>query len=160
MNEPADYAHTQRGPIGLLLVGLGMTFGALSIGPNGEEPLVAMLLLVLAALFVMLAFMFQSLFVRVSATGIEARFGPVAIFQRCVSFDQVTTVVRTKSALIDGLGLHYFPGRGWTWNIWGRDCVELKLHDGGIWRIGSDEAALLEAALLGRGVAHEVGSST
>jgi hypothetical protein len=34
------------------------------------------------------------------------------------------------------------PGRGWTYNLWGRDCAKLTVRGSTI-RIGSDDVARL-----------------
>jgi hypothetical protein len=40
---------------------------------------------------------------------------------------------------VDGWGVHWIPGRGTTYNLWGFDCAVL-LVNGRIVRIGSDDA--------------------
>jgi hypothetical protein len=37
--------------------------------------------------------------------------------------------------------------RGWMWNVWGLDAVELELDSGRVFRIGTDDPAGLLAAL-------------
>lgn len=54
---------------------------------------------------------------------------------------------------IEGWGIHYLPGRGETWNLWGFDCVELDV-DGRLLHIDSDDPEgladfLVRAAGLG-----------
>ena len=46
---------------------------------------------------------------------------------------------RHTVSLIDGLGIHYVPFRGWTYNLWGFDCVVLELGKKTL-RIGSNDA--------------------
>lgn len=41
--------------------------------------------------------------------------------------------------MVDGWGIHKILGRGWTWNLWGFDCAELRV-DGQTLRVGSDDA--------------------
>lgn len=45
---------------------------------------------------------------------------------------------RARSKLIDGWGVHWLPGRGWTFNLWGRDCVEGNTARRRL-RIGTDD---------------------
>ena len=51
----------------------------------------------------------------------------------------VTGIEIGHTRIIDGWGIHYFPGRGWTYNIWGFDCVKLTLGRK-IIRVGTDDA--------------------
>ena len=58
-----------------------------------------------------------------------------------------------RTNIIDGWGIHYFPGRGWTYNIWGFDCVKLTLGRK-IIRVGTDDAEELAKFIrekIGRG---------
>jgi len=67
-------------------------------------------------------------------------FGPVSLFSTRIRYDEIQEAKATRSRIIDGWGLHYIPGRGWTWNLWGFDCVDIRRADGQIFRIGSDDA--------------------
>ena len=44
-----------------------------------------------------------------------------------------------RSNVIDGWGIHWVPGRGWTYNLWGFDCVRLTLAGGRTIRVGTDD---------------------
>ena len=46
---------------------------------------------------------------------------------------------RKHGESVIGWGIHYFPGRGWTYNIWGFACVKLTLGRK-IIRVGTDDA--------------------
>lgn len=39
---------------------------------------------------------------------------------------------------------------GWVWNLWGRDCVVVHLKNGGVLRIGTDDAENLARFLEGK----------
>lgn len=39
---------------------------------------------------------------------------------------------------MDGWGIHYILGRGWTYNLWGFGCVKLTLGRKVV-RVGSDD---------------------
>ncbi len=47
---------------------------------------------------------------------------------------------------LEGWGIRWVR-RGWMWNVWGLDSVELTLESGKVFRIGTDDAAGLLAAL-------------
>ncbi len=106
-----------------------------------------------AALFVVLALSFVWLETRDSGDALQVCFGPFPSFSLNVRYTDIRTAARGRSALIDGWGIHYIPGRGWTWNLWGRDCVELELKSGRRIRIGTDDPdGLLDAVILGTGL--------
>ena len=48
--------------------------------------------------------------------------------------------------LLDGWGIHYMLGRGWTYNLWGRDCAKITLGRR-IIRVGTDDVKNLVACL-------------
>jgi hypothetical protein len=58
-------------------------------------------------------------------------------------------VERSRSAVIDGWGVLWVPFRGWTWNLWGRDCVGVDLGERSL-RIGTDDPEGLEAFVKAR----------
>jgi hypothetical protein len=47
---------------------------------------------------------------------------------------------------VEGWGIHFMPGRGWTYNLWGFGCVKLTLGRKVI-RVGSDDAEDLAAVI-------------
>jgi hypothetical protein len=55
-----------------------------------------------------------------------------------------------RTNLRDGWGIHYFPGRGSTWNLWGFDCVVLRLGGSKTLRVGTDDPEGLAAFLADR----------
>jgi hypothetical protein len=145
------YAHTQRGGLHWLL---WLTAGICLVGAWGAHSeggaLYAVLLLVgVGALTAVLALCFVTLTVRDGGDALEVRFGPIPLFKKRVPYAGIESVQAARSALIDGWGVHWIPGRGWTWNLWGFECVELSV-DGDTLRIGTDDAPGLERFLLGR----------
>ena len=52
-----------------------------------------------------------------------------------------------RIAIIDGWGIHYIPGRGWTYNLWGFGCVKLTVR-GKVVRVGTNDVENL-ARFLG-----------
>ena len=144
------YTHTQRGPLHWLLWGSALLLAVLVIVVPPEAAWVQGLLLVVAVSVVFLAFCFRSLTVRDEGTALAIRFGPSALFRRSVPYAAMRAAKRARSAILDGWGVHWLPGRGWTMNLWGRDCVEIEL-DRGLLRVGTDDpdglTAFLEARL-------------
>jgi hypothetical protein len=63
-----------------------------------------------------------------------------------IAYDQIDRAERSRSRWIDGWGVHWVPGRGWTYNIWGFDCVTLTMGKRTV-RLGSDDAESLLAMI-------------
>lgn len=136
-----SYQHTQHGPLGwlLLIIAIGPAILAAAVGAPSP---VASVMGVVAGVFVALAACFGSLTVADRGDSLSIRFGPLPVFSRSVAYSSITDVQVSRSALIDGWGIHYIPGRGWTYNLWGRDCVEIHMASSRL-RIGTDDASRL-----------------
>jgi hypothetical protein len=91
------------------------------------------------ALMLFLAMCFATLTVRDDGNSLLVRYGPIPLFHKRIEYDSINAAEPTRSALIDGWGIHYIPGRGWTFNLWGWSCVKLNVN-GRTMRIGSDDA--------------------
>ena len=107
------------------------------------------LLATMASLFFLLGLLFAHLSVRDEGESLAVRFGPLRLFGTRIQYADVSSVQRGRSALIDGWGIHCIPGRGWTFNLWGFDCVELVVK-GRALRIGSDDVDNLVTFLQSR----------
>ena len=112
--------------VGLVVAGLfpGNTVALVACGAAGS-------------LTLLLAFCFAWLEISGESEELLVRFGPVSLFQKRVRYDSIRGVKLDKSLLIEGWGIHLGP-RGWIWNIWGRDVIDLEL-DGGRLRLGTDD---------------------
>ena len=132
----SPYEHTQQGPLVLVLLPLcaGTIVGASTVG----EPLLRVLLVCVGAVFAVLGAMFSRLTVRETGEALDVRFGPLPLAGTRLRYDSVRAVRRARSRLVDGWGIHWLPGRGWTFNLWGFDCVEVTT-DRGLLRIGTDD---------------------
>ena len=118
----------------LLLLAAGCLAGALTAG---ADSLAVILVSSLSALFALLGFAFMWLETSDQGDHLLVRFGPLTLARRRVRYDRVTAVRRDRSSLIEGWGIHLGP-RGWIWNLWGREVVELDLDKGRL-RIGTDD---------------------
>lgn len=110
---------------------------------------VALMLTFMSVLFVLLGLMFAHLRVFDLGDSLSIQYGPLPLFGTSVKYADITSVAQGRSSLIDGWGIHWIPGRGWTFNLWGFDCVELELN-GRLLRIGTDDPAELTRFLQGR----------
>ena len=70
------------------------------------------------------------------------RFGPLPVFRKLIRYADIRGVEVGRTRIIDGWGVHYILGRGWTYNLWGFDCVKLTLGRK-IIRVGTDDAEAL-----------------
>ena len=139
------YEHTQRAyllhwivtPL-ILIVLVGMFSG-------GATPWLWILVTVLVVSFTWLVVTFSMLTVIVDGDQIRVYFGR-GWPRRTVSKREVTTVVPVRNQWWHGLGIWIIP-KGTLWNVWGLDAVELRLESGRVFRIGTDDADGLTAAI-------------
>ena len=154
------YDHTQKGLLHGLLIALAVLFVAMAPTAHAEEPWAGALLVGMAILFIALAACFAHLRVRDAGDTLEVAFGPLHVFRRRVRYDEIVSAREGRSILLDGWGIHFVPGRGWTWNIHGFAAVELELTRGRRLRIGTDDGARLVAHLKARAGLAEVRTTT
>lgn len=141
------YDHTQRGYLHWLLLLLAVVEAVSAAAIWNDEPRwISWLLIGIAVLFLTLGTAFAHLRVVGSGDRLLLRFGPLPLLRRQVPYAGITAVDAGKSSLIDGWGIHWVPGRGWTYNLWGFDCVVVNYRDSVI-RIGTDDVAGLVAFL-------------
>ena len=131
------YNHTQHGRRHNVL--FAATFVTLTDAwlVRGEAIVVA--LPVLAVTFALCGLMFGSLTIRDEGQRLTLRFGLLPVFRKRIRYSDITGVEVGRTSVLDGWGIHYFPGRGWTYNIFGLDCVKLTLGRK-IIRVGTDDA--------------------
>ena len=101
-----------------------------------------------AGFFVVTAFVFMWLETIDEGDHLLVRFGPLPIARRRVAYDRIKAVRRDRSTLLEGWGIH-LGTRGWIWNLWGREVVELDLDKGRL-RIGTNDPEGLAAFLRTR----------
>lgn len=139
------YIHTQRGPLHSILFVAAAIILVAGWQPR-NEPLVSVLLLVVGALMIGLAFCFRTLTVADEGDRLAIRFGPLPLFKKSFLYREMTSVERGSTALMDGWGIHYVPWRGWTYNLWGFQCAVLHVGKKTV-RVGTDDAENLVAYL-------------
>jgi len=77
------------------------------------------------------------------------RFGPFPLFRRRIPYDDILEVETGRTTFLEGWGIHWSPLGGWVWNIWGYNCVVLRLKRGKL-KIGTDDAVGLSEFLKTR----------
>ena len=76
---------------------------------------------------------------------VKLRFG-VGLIRRTIPLGRIQAAARVRNRWWYGWGIHLTP-HGWLWNVAGLDAVELRLEEGKVFRIGTDDPEGLEAAL-------------
>jgi hypothetical protein len=143
-NVLVTYQHTQKAPLYLIVLataaaqfGLAVWFMRVALTPT-------IVLVAAAILMVIIAFCFRQLTVRDEGEHLAIRYGPLPIFRRRVPYSKIMAVEVGRSSLIDGWGIHYCPGRGTVYNLWGFWCAVVRLDKKTI-RIGTDDVEGLVA---------------
>jgi hypothetical protein len=150
------YQHTQSGTLIwilcltsliVLMVGVGMSMhGSKQAGTIFQSDQTELLRL-MGIMFVMgmTLVLFFRLTVTVDKHYVRAVFG-IGIIGKRIRLGDITGVCSVTNPWWYGWGIRMIPG-GWKWNLTGNQAVELKLKNGRLLRIGTDEPEALEAAI-------------
>lgn len=93
----------------------------------------------------LLAFTFSRMTVTVDEGAVIARFGS-GWPRRTIPVEEIGAARPVRNRWYHGWGIRKV-GRGWMFNVWGLDAVELELRSGRAFRIGTDEPRELAAAV-------------
>lgn len=134
--EP-QYEHTQKGwtYVALYTGALAALVGAW-FSPDDRPEII--ILCVGACTMGLLGLCFKTLTVRDEGEHLAVRYGPLRVFRTCIPYAAMTAVETARSSVIDGWGIHWMPGKGWIYNLWGFDCVRITLGRKKV-RIGTDD---------------------
>lgn len=124
------YEHTQKSPlfwIFLILAGAILVVGKASVAAT-----------VACAALIMIALCFGRLTVADKGHAVSIRFGPLPVFGAHFDYSEIADVAPARSNFLDGWGIHWLPGRGRIYNVWGFDCVRMRVRDKTV-RIGTDD---------------------
>lgn len=146
--EAPGYTHTQKAPLCLILYGSALLCVVLA-WIVGDTPDIYIAIAV-GLLIALLAPAFHHLTVTDQGDRLAIRFGPVPLFGRTVRYADIASVEVGRTLILDGWGIHYSIRGGWVWNLWGRDCVVIHLKNGGVLRVGTDDAENLARFLNGK----------
>ncbi len=134
-----QYHHTQRAPLHYLLDATAVIL-LVAAWLTRPQPAISLVLVVSGCVvLLLLALAFRSLTVLDEGDRLTVRFGPLPLFRKSIPYREITQVELGKTSVVDGWGIHFVPGRGWTYNLWGFDCAVVHL-DKRVIRIGSDDA--------------------
>lgn len=82
--------------------------------------------------------MFSSLTIYDGGEALVVQFGPLPLLRKRIPYASITRVEKGRTTFFDGWGIHYRPGWGWTWNVWGFDCVRV-FCDKQVYNLGTDD---------------------
>jgi hypothetical protein len=148
VTSPA-YAHRQTAPLCLLVYGTAVWLCVAAWLTQSQPPL-ALTLLGTGVAMALLGLAIHHLTVEDQGDRLAICFGPLPLFRRMVRYADMAGVEVGRTLLLEGWGIHYSLRGGWVWNLWGRDCVVIRLNDGGTLRVGTDDASNLARFLEGR----------
>ncbi len=132
-----EYAHTQRAPLHYIIYCVALILICFAWGSRSYSG-ATVVLLVTAGVLVVVALSFRTLTVSDEGQQLSVRFGPIPIFGTSIPYSDITRVESGRSSWIDGWGIHWLPGRGWAYNLWGFSCAVVHLGNT-IIRIGTDD---------------------
>ena len=141
------YQHRQKGPWGLLCYALAVAF----LVAATYLPILALQITFLATglFLLLLGVSLGYLTVEDEGDRLAIRFGPFPLFRRRISYEDILEVETGRTTFLEGWGIHWSPSGGWVWNIWGYDCVVLRLKRGKL-KLGTDDPEGLAKFLKGR----------
>lgn len=135
-----QYDHTQHGPLVWLILAPA-TVILLVVALNTNDPTELMIIRVGGGVMAAFALSFTWLRIFDAGESLVAQFGPLPVFGKRIRYADITAAEPDRSSVIDGWGIHWVPFRGWTFNLWGFDCVRLTLANGRTVRLGTDDPA-------------------
>jgi len=96
-------------------------------------------------LFVLIILLFSTLTTSINEKEIEIKFG-VGIIRKSFLISEIESFVKTKTKWYYGWGIRFTP-TGWLYNVSGFDIIEIKMKNGKIYKIGSNEINKFESAI-------------
>lgn len=139
-----NYKHTQTGYLIIFVTfAVVLLFGSI-LSTTDFEPIVFVIMLL--SLLILISFM--TLQVMIDDKDLRIKFG-YGIFRKSFPLNEIVSVRTVRNHWYYGWGI-----RLWLWpkmvifNVSGVDAVEIKMKNGKIYRIGTDEPNQLEHAIL------------
>lgn len=138
-----NYNHTQIGYLTIVVfILLIFYFGGILIYGGLDSKMITIMFLILILLT-----SFLSLNVKITEGYLKIKFG-YGIHWKNIKLEKINSVRIVKNHWYYGWGIRYWLWpRMWIYNISGFDAVELRMKNGKIIRIGTDEPEILESAI-------------
>jgi len=136
---PSGYSHTQKAPTCLFVYGTGvasLVFGIVVLAVD-ESWSNAIYFVITGVGLLLVGISLHHLTVEDQGDHLAIRFGLVSVIQRTVRYCDIERVEVGRTLIPPGWGLI----------LWGRICVIVRFKNGGMLRIGTDDAENLAAYL-------------
>ena len=143
-----DYQHRQRGHVALAGCWFGAGLCALAAAFSRGMPWVAYGTLPIGAFILFMGWLFSSLTVEVDQEELRHWFGP-GFWRKNYLLSDIDSAEPVRNTWIYGWGIRLTPF-GWLYNVSGLDAVQVTLRSGRRFRIGTDDAEGLTAAIQSR----------
>ena len=127
------YQHTQRSRILFIIIIFVLLFMLFLMYRFGFNWIGAVVFL----LMVMALYLFNSLIVKINSEKISVAFGS-GLIRKNIPISTIKSAEKVRNKWYYGFGIRLIPG-GQMYNVAGLDAVELKLTNGRVFRIGTDE---------------------
>jgi len=142
-----NYHHKQMGwiTIAIILPAIVILLAVAVFSPQYPQ-------LLMTALIIFLPLsLFYCLTISVNNRELQFSFG-IGLIRKTILIKNIESAVLVRNHWYHGWGIHYIGGR-WLYNISGFDAVEMRLKNGKIIRLGTDEPeALLRAIRANAGM--------
>lgn len=141
------YKHTQIGYVMLLvMVGVAVLYAWIYSMATVQDPIPPGATLIMFLVVFLLA-SFGSLTVSIDEKFLRLQFG-YGIFRKKFALSEIESVKAVRNPWFFGWGIRMWPWPYmWIFNVSGFDAVEIRLKNGRVYRIGTDEPKELEAAV-------------
>jgi hypothetical protein len=142
------YRHTQTSNLHLFLIlpaaaGLGALFAV----QNSAHPAPPLMFAPFAALL-LVVYLFSSLTIEITQDELIWFFGP-GVWRKRMALADIASATPARNKWWWGWGIRLTP-RGWLYNVGGLNAVEIMSKSGKTFRLGTDDAPALAAALSPR----------
>jgi hypothetical protein len=132
-----EYDHTQKGHF-YLIMWVVASFCFVNGWVFRNESIAMYTCWGVALIMVLVGASFKTLTVCDMRDELDVRFGPIPLFGTRIRYEDIQSVAVDHTKWLDGWGIHWVPGRGMTYNIWGFDCVRVQVGSKTI-RVGTDD---------------------
>lgn len=143
------YHHTQRNAAAFLLLNLAalLPIGLFLSGAMATAQVGARITVLVAAVIMMVSsFAFSSLTIAVRDGQLSWWFGP-GIVKKTVPLSTIVSAEPTTTSILSGWGIH-LTGRGWLYNVAGRQAVLITQENGNRFLLGTDEPDSLAQIIM------------
>ncbi len=138
----STYRHTQFGTVNVVIIIAISPLTFLPAWVAGAAPIAWMILIFLLGILML----FYNLTVEIDDQDLRISFG-IGLIRKRFPLDEIDSCRPVRNSWLYGWGIRLTP-RGWLYNVSGLEAVELKMKSGKTCRIGTDEPAVLAAAVV------------